>query len=120
MPWLQVLNVHVPMRAENKHPGFGFVTLSSQAECTAAIGAMNEQKICGRMVAVDVSLNKTSYERHLRDAQQPAAPAAEAAPAEAAGDEEASDAQGDESEEEMLDEGEMQRAVIKVLMLGEV
>ncbi|KOO24803.1 RNA-binding protein 28 isoform 1 [Chrysochromulina tobinii] len=66
-----VAEVHVPMKADGKHSGFGFVQMSSQAECDAAVAALNETKIVGRVVAVDFSLPKARYEK-----QQSAAPSA--------------------------------------------
>ena len=58
-----VVEASVPMRPNGKHPGFGFVQMSSRAACDAAIAGLNEQKIGGRMVAVDFALSKTAYER---------------------------------------------------------
>ena len=74
-----VVEASVPMRPNGKHPGFGFVQMSSRAACDAAIAGLNEQKIGGRMVAVDFALSKTAYERAVG---APAAPkeAAAAAP----------------------------------------
>ncbi len=56
-----VLECHVPMKADGKHPGFGFVQMSSRAECEQAVAEVNEQKIAGRMVAVDMALSKREF-----------------------------------------------------------
>ena len=95
-----VVEASVPMRPNGKHPGFGFVQMSSRAACDAAIAGLNEQKIGGRMVAVDFALSKTAYERAV-GAPAAAKEAAAAAPPPKA---EASVAAEDEEEEESDDD----------------
>ena len=58
-----VVDTRVPMKPDGKHPGFGFVQMSTRAECDVAMEKLNEQKIVGRMVAVDYALSKHEYEK---------------------------------------------------------
>jgi nucleolar protein 4 len=58
-----VLDVNVPMRPDGKHPGFGFVQMSSRSECEAAMAAVNNSKVVGRLVAVDLALSKRDFEK---------------------------------------------------------
>ena len=88
-----VIEVNIPMKADGKHPGFGFVQMGSQAESEAAIAAINEKKIAGRMVAVDHAVSKRRFEQ-----QGSAEEEAAAAPAQAQADESASESgDGDEA-----------------------
>ena len=50
-PFGRVVDVQVPLREGGKHPGFGFVQMSSKAECEAAMAELNESTILKRMVA---------------------------------------------------------------------
>ena len=61
-----VTEVRVPFKPDGKHPGFGFVQMGTRAESTAALAALNETKIVGRVVAVDFALSKHHFEKQLR------------------------------------------------------
>jgi nucleolar protein 4 len=101
-----VTEVHVPMRPNGKHPGFGFVQMATRDGAAAAIKSLNETLLLGRTMAVDSALSKDEYSRKAGEAEAAEAEAAEeAAEAEAAGEgEEGSEDEGEEDEGEE-DEG---------------
>ena len=49
----------MPKRPDGKHPGFAFVEVPSAEASEAVVSALNEQKVCGRIVAADVAQNRT-------------------------------------------------------------
>jgi nucleolar protein 4 len=65
----RVQSVHIPLAVTGKSRGFAFVQFGSQSEATAAIAGLNGQKIQGRAVAVDWSLNKTDYQKRVNEAK---------------------------------------------------
>ena len=91
-----VVDAHIPKRPNGGHPGFGFIEVATDAECDAAIAAVNEKKICGRMVAVDRALHRKAYEQLA--AKQPKAPVEE--------ESEEEESEGEESEGEESEGGE--------------
>ena len=97
-----VVDTRVPMKPDGKHPGFGFVQMSMRAECDVAMEKLNEQKIVGRMVAVDYALSKHEYEK--QSAAAGSAPEA----SEDKGDDAASTVSADDKEHgaDVCDEGE--------------
>ena len=109
-----VVEASVPMRPNGKHPGFGFVQMSSRAACDAAIAGLNEQKIGGRMVAVDFALSKTAYERAVGAPAAPKEAAAAAPPPKS----EAAVAEAEEEEEEA--EWEQERENIQSQSLSQL
>ena len=42
------------MKEDGKHPGFGFVQMGSREACDAAVKAVNEKEIVGRMVDAEL------------------------------------------------------------------
>ena len=54
-PHGKVTEVTIPLKEDGKHRGFGFVQMSSAAECQAAMSALNESTILNRMVAGEMS-----------------------------------------------------------------
>ena len=100
-----VAEVHVPIKADGKHSGFGFVQMGSQAECDAAVAALNETKIVGRVVAVDFSLPKARYEKQ-QSAAPSTAPAASTPGVSDDGDEDEEDEDEEDQDEEDEDEVE--------------
>ena len=100
-----VTEVHVPMRPNGKHPGFGFVQMATRDGAAAAIKTLNETLLLGRTMAVDSALSKDEYSRKAGEAEAAEAEAAEEE-AEAAGEgEEGSEDEGSEEEGEE-EEGE--------------
>jgi len=108
-----VLDAHLPTRPDGKHPGFGFVQMSSRAECDAAVKAVNESKIVGRLVAVDHALSKAHFERAQSKEQGKEEPEAAAEDEDDDEEEEEDDdeedgggeeSEGEEEEEEEEDE----------------
>jgi nucleolar protein 4 len=59
----EVLDVHLPSRPDGKPPGFAFVELPTAEACEVVVRALNETKINGRTVAVDVAMHKAGYEK---------------------------------------------------------
>ncbi|KAF7300678.1 Heterogeneous nuclear ribonucleoprotein [Mycena chlorophos] len=51
--------VHMSDRETGRYRGFGFVTLSSDAEAQAAIAGLNEQELHGRRIRVNVAQAKS-------------------------------------------------------------
>ena len=96
-----VVDAHIPKRPSGGHPGFGFIEVATDAECDAAIAAVNEKKICGRMVAVDRALHRKAYEQLA--AKQPKAPVEEESEEEESEGEESEGESGEESGEEEID-----------------
>ena len=101
-----VTEVHVPMRPNGKHPGFGFVQMATRDGAAAAIKTLNETLLLGRTMAVDSALSKDEYSRKAGEAEAAEAEAAEEAAeaAESGSDEEGSEEEGEEDEGEE-DEG---------------
>ena len=63
-PHCEVIDTHIPVRADGKHPGFGFVQVGSSEICASAVAAVNGAKIQGRIVVADVALNRAQYQKH--------------------------------------------------------
>ena len=102
-----VTEVHVPMRPNGKHPGFGFVQMATREGAAAAIKTLNETVLLGRTMAVDSALSKDEYSRKAGEAEAAEAEAAEeAAEAEAEAASEGEEGSEEESEEEEDDEEE--------------
>eukprot|EP00962_Isochrysis_galbana_P018881 scaffold5477_cov124-Isochrysis_galbana.AAC.1 len=59
----EVLDVHLPTRPDGKPPGFAFLELATAEACEKVVRALNETKINGRVVAVDVAMHKAGYEK---------------------------------------------------------
>ena len=72
-----VTEVHVPMRPNGKHPGFGFVQMATREGAAAAIKTLNETVLLGRTMAVDSALSKDEYSRKAGEAEAAEAEAAE-------------------------------------------
>ena len=108
-----VLDAHLPTRPDGKHPGFGFVQMSSRAECDAAVKAVNESKIVGRLVAVDHALGKAHSERAQSKEQGKEEPEAAADDEEEDDDEEDGGGEESEGEEEEEEEDEEAAAAAK-------
>jgi len=72
----EVLDVHFPARPDGKPPGFAFVEVPTAEACAAVVLALNETKICGRLVAADVAMHKAGYDKATAAAPPKAAPVA--------------------------------------------
>eukprot|EP00457_Paulinella_chromatophora_P002099 gb/GEZN01002103.1/.p1 GENE.gb/GEZN01002103.1/~~gb/GEZN01002103.1/.p1 ORF type:complete len:832 (+),score=143.65 gb/GEZN01002103.1/:137-2497(+) len=60
--------VHLPMKKDGANCGFAFVQWQSFETAAKALEATNQQKIAGRVVAVDWTLNKSDYESRSQQA----------------------------------------------------
>merc|ERR1711920_895776 len=70
-----LLDVHLPPKkdagpGDGAHRGFAFVQYADVADATKAIQKLNGTKICGRGVAVDMSVDAGLYNNLQREEQQ--------------------------------------------------
>ncbi|GFR09182.1 RNA-binding protein 28 [Trichonephila clavata] len=66
----KVLDAKIPLTADGKKRGFGFVEFEDTKSLIQAMKSMNYKEIHGRKVAIDYAIDKTSYQLKVQSIKQ--------------------------------------------------